>query len=745
MKKTLLLASLCLAASGIATAQVVEQAPKLNASLTVLMKKHRDAKSNPATRSTVRTLRVGQRSYSTAELISVTIDCQDAQALAEQLKADGFTAHVATENVLTARISMEAVERLTAMPEVKHIALARRFQKKMNKARAATNVTKIHAGEGLETPFTGKDVVIGVIDQGFQYDHAAFKTKDGKQRVRALWDFWKDNSQPTTNVPTGGEKAESHATHVTGIAAGTELGNGYGGVAPGADIIMMPSPNFSDTDIIKGVKYVKEFAEKEGKPWVVNMSFGTQIGPHDGTQLYDQTIEKMIGKGGFVTAANGNEGGQKIHAMAEVPAGETRYLVFERPGNMENLQDSTVFYFSALTADSVAHFKVTPILYADGKVIAPTEKQWEKAESQNIVSFIQGINKYSKKQDFYGEFNLERFEEFFENESLGDYSRVLLLALKVESISQTPQTFHAWIEGGIYGEFSERSFEGETARMVRGDDQYLVGEGSSTIPSAVSVASFNTATSWHAKLTGQTIEMAGTANTSGEVGEASLFTTPGPYLGKGLKPLVAAPGSMICSAFNAYDQNIDYNEGEDGDMFVADVRTVNGKKQYYGMMEGTSMASPFMAGVLALWLEAYPQLSYEQVVEIVKKTSVRDNKVGMEEWTRKRGYGKVDAYAGLKEVLQLASVNGIEHVGNSSAPVSILKGETEWNILFNNAERFANIRVFATDGRLVSSQSLRGITQGQETTLSFRGLTPGAYLVQIATAGSTATHRVLVQ
>ena len=152
-----------------------------------------------------------------------------------------------------------------------------------------------------------------------------------------------------------------------------------------------------------------------------------------------------------------------------------------------------------------------------------------------------------------------------------------------------------------------------------------------------------------------------------------------------------------------------------------------------------------MAGVLALWLEANPKLSYDQVVEVVKATSIRDSKVGADEWTAKRGYGKIDAYAGLKKVLELATVNGIDHVANSASPVSILKSEGEWNILFNNAERFANIRVFATDGRLVKQQSLSGISQGQDTTLSFRGLTPGAYLVQIVTAGSTATHRVIVQ
>ena len=741
MKKTLLFASLCLATSGVASAQVVEQAPKLNASLTLLMSKHREVKANPATRSKVRTLTVGQRAYSTAENISVTIDCEDAQALVEKLQADGFTARVATENVLTARISMDAVERIAAMPEVKHIALARRFQKKMDKARAATNVTKIHAGEGLETPFTGKGVVIGVIDQGFQFDHAAFKTSDNKQRVRAVWDFTKQDSQPTTTIPTGGEKEQSHATHVTGIAAGTDIGNGYGGVAPGADIIMMPS-TFDDDEIINGVKYVKEFAEKEGKPWVVNMSFGSQIGPHDGTQLYDQTIEKMIGKGGLVTAANGNEGGQKIHASAELKPGETRYVIFDRPANEINPEDVTIFHFSGLSTDSVAHFKVTPVLYADGKMIVPTAEQWDKAGEQDVVKFVRGINEYNSKQEFYGEFNLEKFEDFFDAENLGERPRMLLFALKIESDSQTPQTFHAWIEASYYGEFSERNFDGEADKMVRGDDKFLVGEGASTIPSAVSVASYNTATKWYSIVEEQTISMDYLeAEGSGEVGEASTFSSEGPYLGKGMKPLIAAPGSHISSAVNFYDSEMDFEE----DPFLTNVKTVNRKKQYYGVMEGTSMASPFMAGVLALWLEANPKLSYDQVVEVVKATSIRDSKVGADEWTAKRGYGKIDAYAGLKKVLELATVNGIDHVANSASPVSILKSEGEWNILFNNAERFANIRVFATDGRLVKQQSLSGISQGQDTTLSFRGLTPGAYLVQIVTAGSTATHRVIVQ
>ena len=52
------------------------------------------------------------------------------------------------------------------------------------------------------------------------------------------------DTRPTAVIPTGTDLAKpetGHATHVTNIAAGSEVGNtGLKGVAPEADIIIFP-------------------------------------------------------------------------------------------------------------------------------------------------------------------------------------------------------------------------------------------------------------------------------------------------------------------------------------------------------------------------------------------------------------------------------------------------------------------------------------------------------------------------
>ena len=157
------------------------------------------------------------------------------------------------------------------------------------------------------------------------------------------------------------------------------------------------------------------------------------------------------------------------------------------------------------------------------------------------------------------------------------------------------------------------------------------------------------------------------------------------------------------------------------------------------------MASPFMAGVLCLWLQANPELDYDDIIHVFKTTAQHDEFAQDKEWNPTWGFGKVDAYAGLKEVLRMAKTTGVDRVNNSDAPVSIQKTDEAWRILFNNAERYAELRLFNAEGKLLSSRRMEQVQQGDETVLSFEGLSAGVYLVNLRTASSNTTQRVLVK
>ena len=105
-----------------------------------------------------------------------------------------------------------------------------------------------------------------------------------------------------------------HATHVANIAMGNKIeGSDYYGIATGAELLPMMS-NFDNAVVPVQFAAIQKYAANEGKPFVVNMSFGTNLGPHDGTSAFDQTIDKLLGKGAIAVGAMGNSGGNRIHA-----------------------------------------------------------------------------------------------------------------------------------------------------------------------------------------------------------------------------------------------------------------------------------------------------------------------------------------------------------------------------------------------------------------------------------------------
>ena len=89
--------------------------------------------------------------------------------------------------------------------------------------------------------------------------------------------------------------SDGHGSHVAGIAAGngSSSASGYIGVAPDADIIFVKT-TFNDADIIDGITYIKNKAVAAGEPFVINLSLGSQEGPHDGTSADEKAIDEYL-------------------------------------------------------------------------------------------------------------------------------------------------------------------------------------------------------------------------------------------------------------------------------------------------------------------------------------------------------------------------------------------------------------------------------------------------------------------
>ena len=156
------------------------------------------------------------------------------------------------------------------------------------------------------------------------------------------------------------------------------------------------------------------------------------------------------------------------------------------------------------------------------------------------------------------------------------------------------------------------------------------------------------------------------------------------------------------------------------------------------------MSTPVVTGVVALWLQAYPDITHDELIEIFRTTS-QHTSFNTKEWDEYYGYGIVDAYAGLKKALEMARVSGINETFNTAQPVSLKNTGKECRVLFNNDESFAEISVVSAAGQVVLSRTVEQPRRGEEQVVSLKDFTPGIYVLNIRTTSQQKSSKLLVR
>ena len=683
----------------------------------------------------------------TAEaLIHVLVETTAAEALA----ADYPDAHPAVLGHHLVALSADAAQlrRLGADPRVESITPRRTFAPLLDKARRAADVDRVQSGKLLDTPFDGRGVIIGVIDRSFEYRHPAFLDKEGRSRILALWDRsgykpGADGSLPvdSTTIIDGTDKVDlqggGHGTHVAAIAAGSEVGNGFHGVAPGASLVLIPS-TFEAAEVIENVRFIRGFAERRRMPWVVNLSFGSQIGPHDGTTPYDRTLSHLTGPGGVIVAAMGNEGIDNLHVGTTLQPGQTRYVRFTREKKGENgVYPNAELALWGQTPDRTVRFKVRPYVLTQGQLVAYDAAFWKRC-----ADIRSGADRNNLKEHWSIELRMNQIRV-----DVNDPAAEVVLAITLPGSAQSERTFHLWAERH-QGAFSPTAVPGHAAEHLAPTADYLVGEGAATIPAAIAVGSFTSRKDYpdalHPNARGNRPNVV--LNGVDVVGLRSYFSSNGPGLDSiRVRPTVLAPGSMVCSALNALAPGFN---PEAQTTFVADVLKRGDRTYYYGAMQGTSMASPFVAGCVALWLQASPTLTPADITDIIRRSSRRPTAMNNAEWTPLYGYGRIDAYKGLQLALQHAKTTGIARPSHSATPVSLDLSANAWRILFNADEPQATVTLSSLDGRTLLTRTLQRPRQGSELVLSPADLpaataAPHVLILRIVTPGAVVTRKVI--
>ena len=663
----------------------------------------------------------GLRTITPECMVDAQVSVTDADAVAKYMADNGYEAEVITDKLVVVTLPPSFIPTLAERTDVNYIHASQQLYPRLSVARTETGVTKVTEGEGLETPFTGKGVVVGIIDQGFEYAHPAFTNRVVRYGASGT------SGTLTSSRPTRDSRDDvGHATHVANIAAGSKVsGSDYYGFATDADLILISS-DFANSSVLKQAKAIKNYAENNGQPWVLNMSFGAEIGPHDGSTEFDRGMSDLCGPGGLMVAAMGNSGGSKIHARRAFTSDDTPVYLKIKPtsDNINNYIYSTIW---SEANDGQSHFDVKFIVYAANKRYEPTSSQM----SSSGLYVYKGIDPNNQRQYYTIQGRLDNLIKVL------DLSSMSTCSFFFEVTGKKDDAFHAWLDSDNAP--CEFVTSATPYRTTQGDDEYLCGEGGASVGKAVAVGSYNVRDTF-TNINNATYSMKSWA---GSANAMSNFTSPGPQLGDAVKPAISAPGGLVISAFS---QNSTYFS--DYQDYQIQTVAVNGKKYYYGLMSGTSMASPAVTGILALWLEANPKLTYEDVLKIFQETARRDKTTGDADetgWNARSGYGKIDAYEGLKKALEMANQSGINEMQNTEKPVSFMKNSDEWKVLFNNNETYAQLEVVSMNGQVVYNKRIEAPRRGQEELINLQNLTPGVYVLHVNTLAGSITRKVVVK
>lgn len=575
------------------------------------------------------------------------------------------------DNVYILSIPLNQLAGLSNEKNVLRIEAGNGNRIQMDTTTILVNALPVYSGQDLPQAYTGKGVVVGIQDIGFDLTHPTFYSTNMKDyRIKALWDqLSKDTIGSTLPVGCDYRDASSllqighsldgftqtHGTHTAGIAAGSgSEGNNivspYRGIAYDADIVLVANATGNNIDLIDkkdyykytyatdalGFKYIFDYADSQGKPCVINFSEGGHQDFHGYDQLYYEMLDKITGPGHIIVASAGNDADwiNYVHKPKGIPNIES--LLW---GNRESAYFTTktdkpfVFRMKVAANTSTAQIVEIPmeqVLACKDSLLIDSIKIGNQMYKWRILAYPSSYN----STDVIYDIRLES------NPNLGyDIS----VSIELASSEATIDLYR------IRGFLPPRD---QNPMLKMGDNSYSINSPSSA-PSVISVGAtayrrgfFNYLGEWK-------------EYDKGTDGRRTSFSSVGPTIDGRIKPDVMAPGQNIISAYSSY---FIMNPKNAGAPLASDVRhfQYNGRTYAWNANGGTSMSSPVVAGAIALWLQAYPRLTPQDCLEVFRKTCTQyDTSLSYpNNWY---GYGEINIYAGLKEVLRMAKAGIVQH------------------------------------------------------------------------------------
>ena len=139
-------------------------------------------------------------------------------------------------------------------------------------------------------------------------------------------------------------------------------------------------------------------------------------------------------------------------------------------------------------------------------------------------------------------------------------------------------------------------------------------------------------------------------------GTLANFSTYGPTIDGRLKPEISAPGVSVESSMNSFT-DASFNATEEVEF--------NGVLYPFAKLSGTSMSGPAVAGIVALMLQANPELTIEEVREALQVTAREDDHTGVIPATGRQIPDSVAALDGWRpKELSIMSLKACGHIAD---------------------------------------------------------------------------------
>ena len=627
----------------------------------------------------------------------------------------GCRRHARWGDISIASIPLNQLAALSREPSVRRIEAGARASLCVDTAALAVNVLPAYEATPNHSAYTGEGVVMGLMDVGFDLTHPTFYDRSTTHyRIHALWDQLSKDTIGSI-LPVGRDyigteellaygqttdaESETHGTLTLGIAAGSGYNSRYRGIAFDSDICLVANAVNSNakyidsTDIYKyttatdvlGFKYLFDYADSQQKPCVVSFSEGYPPYLDQDDSLLSAVLDSLTGPGHILVAAAGNE---SINDTWFIKTAERSVA-----GAFIQTNKNQALYRLTAEGDARIHF------YAyRGENGIPTDtltldSQQIPSDSVMVFAFPCGpdtltVSCYHNASSFIDD---DIWQVLLQSEQA--ISQIAPVALVVEGEGEI-QAF-----GSTNYSFKKNDVDPRWADAQKGHN-------------ILAPACF------------QAVISVG-ATTHQPDGKIDYYSSTGPAMNGLRKPEVVAPGTKVVTSKSHI-----YAPGK-----IVGYSEFNGISYPWGSDSGTSLSTPVIAGVIALWLQAKPDLSPQEVLALFDRNCWHPDD-SLDYPNNIYGYGMPDAYKGLLDILGLTSIQTISHY--QPQEVTIISDDGGVRLTFASEPTAPlKVSIYQLSGSCVFQTTLSAA--GCEAFIPIPPLGAGVYAVQLDT--SLATHR----